>query len=129
MIRTSEHFNLTTLLKAILPAYIFPALMAGTSGLLLNDMLLVNASYTSIAIPSFLSALFCFLLLWKFDKEKKLPEKKVLRIVMCLGISLFIAAGLIYSLNLHALMFDIILSTCIGSVITVWRQPIEKIGE
>lgn len=87
------------------------------------------ASYTSIAISSFIAALICFLVLAQMEKYQLFPINKMVRTLLLVVISLFLALITIWGVGLQTIAFNILLSTLIGAAITTWRQPIYKINK
>lgn len=121
-----EHFTIKTLAQAVVPAYVFPALMSGVPGWLLGDLVLMQASYTFIAIPSAVAALLCFVLLWQMEKAQMFPVNKFARTSLLVAITLLLALVVISWASLQAQTFNIILSSFIGATVATWRQPILK---
>lgn len=118
-------FNKINFVKSVLPAYVFPALMAGTSGLLSNNATLIHSSYTYIALSTLFASSLCYLILWKISFVGDFLRYKILRVLCLWMVSISLSVGAIYIFNLFPNTFDIILSVSIGSIVTVWRQPIQ----
>ena len=114
----------THLLKSTLPAYFFPALMAGTSGILLNDSTLVHASYSAIAIPSFIAAIISCLLIHLY--EKKTILKKAKRVVLNIAVIMCLNLILLNSLPLQKYQYDILISSFIGALITSLSYKVKE---
>ncbi len=116
-------FSVKKFLLAIIPSYFFPALMSWTPGWIMNDQELMNSSYTSIATPSLLATILVYLILWKVQIDQNSLKNRYTRIALMLLVTLSIACLFILLFNFQEFVFNIILSTILGTVITAWNHP------
>lgn len=123
----STNFNTKAFLFASIPSYIFPVAMSWISGWFMNDSGVMQASYTTIAIPSLIAALLSYILLWGMEKLQFFPENKFTRTILLVIVMICMALITIELAYLKPETFNILFSTILGTTITTWRQPISKI--
>ncbi len=123
----SNNFNYKTFLRAIIPAYAFPAVMSGIPGVIMEDTKLMHASYTSIAIPSVIAAFICFFILWRMEIKQVFPKTKLIRTIILIIPLMTLALITIWLGDLQEISFNILLSTLIGSAVTTWMQPMSEL--
>lgn len=121
-----NNFTAKTFLSLAIPAYIFPALMSWMSGWFFKNMVLMKASFVTIAIPSLVATIITYLLLWQMEVQQKQLYKKYVRVLFMTMLMVVLAIMVIQLFNLKNFMFDILVSTVLGTVITTWKLPIKK---
>ncbi len=113
-----EQFNTSAFLKIGLASYFFPFISSVLPGYFFDQPELMQASYSTIAIPSLLATLLCFVLLWQFQKRNILALNKfVMTFFLCLLVVL-LSLFTIYIFQLQAATWNIVVSALIGTVIT-----------
>ncbi|WP_103068499.1 hypothetical protein [Aquimarina sediminis] len=122
-----NNFNIKAFLFAIIPSYIFPSGMSWVSGWIMDNIQLMQASYTTIAIPSLLAALLAYSLLYTMEKFQFFPVNRLIRTLLLSLITVCLSLIIIEITSLHSESFNILLSSILGSAITTWRQPISII--
>lgn len=119
-------FGLRALLKSAIPSYLFPLLSTVIPGYVLKNPELVQAGYTTIALPALLATILCFGLLWMFQKKQVfIYSKYVIALVLCM-IMVIIAMVIISVFNLHHALWNIIPSILIGAVIIAMTKPLQR---
>ncbi|WP_342327464.1 hypothetical protein [Pedobacter sp. FW305-3-2-15-E-R2A2] len=119
------NFTLRSLLFAIVPSYVFPALMSGISGIILQKSDLIQASYTTIGISSLLSTLLSFLILWQLELKQILVAQKLLRSLVIILLMMSLGVLITWTLQLQSEYFNITFSAFLGATILTIRQPIK----
>lgn len=122
----SANFNIKSVLFAIVPSYLFPAAMSFTSGWFLQDTQLMQASVTTIAIPSCLAAIFSLILLWQMQIHQAYPVSRIVRTLMLTFLVTLLIGAIAWNTPFQYDIANIILSATIGAAITTWRQPLLK---
>lgn len=123
-----EHNSFTTkaFLSVAIPSYFFPAIMSWTSGWFIGNSVLMKASYLSIATPSLVATILVYLFLQQLQKNQIFPAKKHIRaLFIILGIA-SLSLLIIKLFKLEPYKFDILLSSTIGTVITILKFPLKK---
>ncbi|WBX77624.1 hypothetical protein PG911_05035 [Tenacibaculum ovolyticum] len=125
----SEHLietNFTTknLLLVAIPAYFFPSVMSWFSGWILDNTILMKASYTSIAIPSLVATIIVYFILRQMQLFKKFPQNKYVRILVMMVLMILFSLIIIKLFKLEVYMLDIIPSSILGAIITTWKFPL-----
>ncbi|PKV51024.1 hypothetical protein ATE84_3093 [Aquimarina sp. MAR_2010_214] len=123
----TSNFNTKTFLFACIPSYIFPAVMSWVSGWFMNNPEIMQASYTTIAIPSLIAACLSYMLLWSMEKLQFFPANKFIRTILLVIVMVLLSLITIELAYLKSEIFNILFSTILGTAITTWRQPISKI--
>ncbi|OCK42887.1 hypothetical protein BA195_08245 [Tenacibaculum soleae] len=118
---TVSNFTTKAFLLAAIPAYFFPLVMSWFSGWILNNPILMKASYTSIAIPSLVATIIVHLLLQQMKFVQKFPKNKYVRIMVMTVLMVVFSLVIIKLTNLEAYMLDIIPSSILGAIITTWK--------
>ncbi|CAL2101882.1 conserved membrane protein of unknown function [Tenacibaculum sp. 190130A14a] len=121
-----NNFTAKTFMLLVIPAYVFPALMSWLSGWLFKNSVLMKASFISIAIPSLVATIITYVLLWQMKVWQKFPSKKYTRVLFMTLLLLGIAILVIQLFSLNNIVFDILLSTVLGTVITTLKLPLKK---
>ena len=121
------NFNGRTFLKAAVPSYVLPTLMSFTAGYLRHDSALMQASYTAIAIPSLVSALLSYALLWQLEIHQLFIPNKVRRTILVSMLMLLVGLLFVYVTGLRSEAFNICSSAFLGAALTTWNQPITKV--
>lgn len=113
----SSGFNLRSMVVAVVPSYVFPALMSFMSGFFLKKTDLMMASYTTIGLSSMLSTIFSFIILWQFESRKIFAQNKWKRSLLI--ILLMIGLGMLCTsiFKLQSERFNIIVSSLLGATI------------
>lgn len=125
---TVPDFGWAAFFKAIIPSYIVPLVMSFQGGYFSNNAALMKASYSTIAIPSLLSTVICFLLLKQFQKNQFLIINKiVLAFILSLVIGLIVFIAIVV-LRLQVYAFDIMPSAMLGPIIATLTNPLKKIN-
>ncbi|CAL2085682.1 hypothetical protein [Tenacibaculum sp. 190524A02b] len=119
-------FTTKTFIKAIVPAYLFPGVMAWCSGWMIKNEIVMKNSFVSIAIPSLIATVISFLILWLMQRINKFPENKFVRVGLLLVIIMSLALVTIELGNMQNYRFDILLSSLIGTVIITWKVKLKK---
>ena len=125
--KNRSNFNEKRLASIAVPSYIFPLIMSFTPGYFLNDLELMRASYSSIALPSLLSSLLTFALLWRMEVAQKFPSNNIVRILLMVLIMASLGIVAIFVFDLQADAFNILFSSFLGALITTSTQKINKI--
>jgi len=120
------NFTTKALLLVAIPAYFFPSVMSWFSGWVLNNAILMKASYTSIAIPSLVATIIVYLLLRQMQLFQKFPKNKYVRIVVMTVLMIIFSLIIIKLVKLEAYVLDIIPSTILGAIITAWKFPLTQ---
>lgn len=118
-------FNLRTLLLASVPAYVFPSLMSGISGIILQKSDLIQASYTTIGISSLVSTLLSFAILWQLELKQILVEQKLLRSLLIIMLMMSLGVLVTWIFQLQSQYFNITFSAFLGATILTVRQPVK----
>jgi len=124
--KNCNNFNFKRLICLAVPSYACPIIMSFIPGYLLNDEELMRASYSSIALPSLLSTLVAFILLWRMEVTQKFPSNKVHRTLLVALIIVLLSIIVIFTFDLQADIFNILFSSFLGAVITSLTQKITK---
>lgn len=118
-------FNLRSLLLASVPAYVFPSLMSGISGIILQKSDLIQASYTTIGISSLVSTLLSFAILWQLELKQILVEQKLLRSLLIIMLMMSLGLLTTWIFQLQSQYFNITFSAFLGATILTIRQPVK----
>lgn len=118
------NFNLRSLLLATVPSYVFPALMSGISGIVLQKSELIQASYTTIGISSLLSTLLSFGILWQLELRQILVQQKLVRSLLIILLMMSLGMLTAWIFQLQSEYFNITFSAFLGATILTIRQPL-----
>lgn len=126
-INETNQFSQSAFFKSILPAYFFPLIMSGGPGYILDKPQLLKASYSSIALPSLIATIICFLLLKYLSKKqifllKRIPCSAFL--ILIIGLLSLLTINLF---GLYQYLLDIIPSALIAAIIIGMTKPLNKI--
>ncbi len=126
MSKNKTSFSTVSFFKAALPSYFFPFMCSGLSGYFLDKPDLMNASYTTIAIPSLLATVFSFAILAYFQKRGILLIHKFKMTLLLSSVLTILAFLVIYTFQLERETGDIITSTVLGTAILTLTKPIKN---
>ena len=126
-INSIPSFDRKAFVKAAFPSYFFPMVMSFTGGYFSNNQTLMKASYSTIALPSLLVTILCFVLLWQFQKRQLFIMHRLLMAFFLSVLMIVLALFVIWLCNLQAFMYDILPSTLIGVVLLSLMKPLKKI--
>ncbi|HVI45869.1 MAG TPA: hypothetical protein VM802_13425 [Chitinophaga sp.] len=118
-------YNLHSFVMAVVPAYVFPALMSFIAGFLLQQTDLMQASYSTIGLSSLLSTVFSFIILWQLDLGRILVQKKRIRALLVILLMTGIGALCVSILKLPSERFNITFSAFLGAAILTIRQLVK----
>ena len=119
------NFNLRALLLASVPAYVFPSLMSGISGIILQKSDLIQASYTTIGISSLVSTLLSFAILWQLELKQILVQQKLVRSLLIIMLMMSLGVLVTWIFQLQSQYFNITFSAFLGAAILTVRQPVK----
>ncbi|WP_272148561.1 hypothetical protein [Tenacibaculum aiptasiae] len=123
-----EYNNFTTksFLSVAMPSYLFPAIMSWISGWILENPELMKASYKSIALPSLIATIFVYLILKELQKNQKILKERYTKTFFIIITIASLSLLIINLFKLESYKFDILLSSTIGTVITIWKFSLKK---
>lgn len=122
-------FGTSQFLKASLPSYFAPMLSAGIPAYFLEKDELLHASYSTIALPSLIATIICFLLLAQFQKRQIFLFSRLTTAIL-LGFLMLGLSGIIVSLfGLQSEALTICFSAFIGAAIVSFTTPAKKINK
>lgn len=121
-----NNFTTKAFLSVAIPSYFFPAIMSWTSGWVLENSALMKASYVSIAIPSLVATILVYLLLQQFYKMQKKPKNRYVRALFITILMAVLSLLIIKLFKLEPYMFDILFSSTLGTIITIWKFPLKQ---
>ncbi|WP_232279311.1 hypothetical protein [Myroides odoratimimus] len=84
----------------------------------------MNASYSTIGLPSLLATILSFFILWQFECRQILVHSKALRALLIIPFMVGLGALSAYVLHLPSEYFNIMLSAFIGATIITIRQKL-----
>jgi hypothetical protein len=119
-------FNMRSMMVAVVPSYVFPALMSFMSGFFLTKTDLMMASYSTIGLSSMISTILSFIVLWQFESRKIFAQNKWKRSLLV--ILLMIGLGMLCTsiFKLQSERFNIIVSVFLGATILAIRQHLKN---
>lgn len=129
MTKSSNNFTVKSFLKATIPNYIIPFIMSFTPGYFRNDTKLMEASYSSIALPSLLAALTTYFTLWYMERTGTFPTHKTIRTIAVSISMVLLFTMLTFLFGLQKYISDICLSAFLGSAITTFTQPVSSLNK
>lgn len=119
-------FNLRALILAAIPAYLFPVLMAFTSGYFLQKKELMTASYTTIGLSSLLSTICSFMILWQLESRQIMVQKKMTRSILIILSMIGLGVCFASIFQLQSECFNITFSAFLGATILTIRQKVKN---
>jgi hypothetical protein len=117
-----NNFNGKRLFFVTVPSYVFPAIMSFLPGYFLNKPDLMRASYSTIALPSLITSLLTYIVLWQMEKRQIFPNNKLVRalLMLLLMFPLGFIAMIIFGLQSDAI--NILPSVFLGAILTSLTQ-------
>lgn len=122
-------FGVRQFFKIAIPSYLFPLVFSGLPGYLLNKQELMQASYSTIALPSLLATSLCFLLLAQFQRRQVFLLPRIQIAIVFVLFTICLSCLVIGIFKLHTEYLNIVPSACIGAAVVSMSKPLKKTHE